>query len=211
MQTVTSLLAAFQDRLVGSRERDPVVLAEIAAMLHTWPQPFALNQTTVPYQRPVCRHLDAALDAALRGPESAITAAIIPAIAALRWTYGYPFQPQWPDLADTIGFAQLLGPAGLMDDAQLHIGLTLMAPATHYPMHSHPAIETYLVLSGTALWRISDRPFVTKSPGALIVHTSSIGHAMETTKTPLLALFVWRGDLVTAPVYVDETPQTTGR
>ena len=204
MQTVTSLLAAFQDRLVRSRETDPVALAEIAAMLHNWPQPFALSQRTVPYQQPVCRHLDAALDAALRGPESAITAAIIPAIATLRWTYGYPFQPRWPDLANTIGFAQLIGPTGLMDDAQLHIGLTLMAPATHYPMHSHPAIETYLVLSGTALWRVTGAPFVAKPPGSLIVHADGIGHAMETTDTPLLALFVWRGDLVTAPVYVDD-------
>jgi anti-sigma factor ChrR (cupin superfamily) len=112
--------------------------------------------------------------------------------------------PQWPDLASRVAFAQIVGRRGLADDDSVHLGLTLMAPRTHYPLHAHPAIELYLVLAGAADWRVGGAPFVRQAPGAFVLHVSGIGHAMRTDAEPMLALYFWRGDLETSPVYVDE-------
>lgn len=99
---------------------------------------------------------------------------------------------------------KIVGPNGLSDDSAVHLGLTPLAPHTHYPLHSHPAVELYLVLTGAALWRTSGRPFKRRQPGSAILHPTNIGHAMETADEPLLALYTWRGDLATAPVYAEE-------
>jgi anti-sigma factor ChrR (cupin superfamily) len=95
-------------------------------------------------------------------------------------------------------------PRGLRDEAVVQLGLTLMAPNTHYPLHKHPAIETYLVLAGTASWRIVGQRFASRPPGSLILHEGNVAHAMETRDEPLLALYSWSGDILTAPSFVDE-------
>jgi mannose-6-phosphate isomerase-like protein (cupin superfamily) len=154
---------------------------------------------------PACDFLAAAVGAAAAGPTVRIVAALAPLLDDLRWSYGYPVDPKWPDLGSRVAFAQLVGSRGLTDDDFVNLGLTLMAPRTHYPLHAHPAIEVYLVLSGTAGWRIQGQPFRTQPPGSLLLHRSGIGHAMLTNAEPLLALYVWRGDLATAPIYVEDT------
>ncbi len=129
---------------------------------------------------------------------------MLPLLDSLHWTYGYPFDPRWPDLPDRVAFTQIIGGRGFLADDSALLGLTLMAPWTHYPLHSHPAVELYLVIAGSADWRLEGAHFERKPPGALILHRSGIGHAMKTEAEPLLALWVWRGDLGTAPVYVDD-------
>ncbi len=153
---------------------------------------------------PVRSHLEAATAAGLTGPAQQLTRAILPLLDSLHWCYGYPFDPRWPDLSRRVAFAQIIGGRGLLNDDGALLGLTLMAPWTHYPLHSHPAIELYLVLAGSADWRLEGERFQRKPPGALILHRGGAGHAMRTGAGPLLALWVWRGDLATAPVYVDD-------
>jgi quercetin dioxygenase-like cupin family protein len=82
------------------------------------------------------------------------------------------------------------------------LGFTLIAPHTNYPAHAHPAIELYLVVAGAASWRLGDAQAEIRPPGSVIVHPSRAPHAMITGAGPLLALFTWRGDLVTSPAYV---------
>ena len=79
----------------------------------------------------------------------------------------------------------------------------MIAPHTVYPAHSHPAIELYLVVSGTAIWQAGGAPATPQPPGSAILHPSGIPHAMITGAEPLLALFTWRGDLQTAPSYLE--------
>jgi len=78
----------------------------------------------------------------------------------------------------------------------------LIAPRTHYPPHAHPAIETYLVITGTALWSLGAAPAAAQPPGALIFHPSGMAHAMETEAEPLLAIWSWRGDVTSPSVYL---------
>ena len=76
----------------------------------------------------------------------------------------------------------------------IRAGLLLQQPQIAYPGHAHDAEEFYFILSGYAAWRVDDHEF-TATPGMLIHHAPTAIHAMETQNHPLLAAWVWRGDL----------------
>jgi mannose-6-phosphate isomerase-like protein (cupin superfamily) len=119
----------------------------------------------------------------------------------LRWTYGYPPDQRYPGIERRIAFTEVLGTTGIWPSQQMLLGFTLIAPHTHYPAHVHPAIELYLVIAGTATWQLGDEAGEPRPPGSIIVHPSGAPHAMTTHTEPLLALFTWRGDLATSPIY----------
>jgi len=199
-------LDAFLERTQSYLESvacDRTARHELSAVLAGWPRD-RRTSSGKPSTVPACDHLATALRLSQEQSTAALCDALLPVLHRLGWSYGYSPDPRWPSLSATIAFAQIVGPRGLRDDASVHLGLTLLAPHTHYPLHSHPAVELYLVLSGTAAWRVSGHPFEPRPPGSLILHESQIGHAMETSSEPLLALYTWRGDLTTAPVYVEE-------
>ena len=124
--------------------------------------------------------------------------AVLP--ASLPWHYHYAPRDDAPDLGARIGFAELIGPRGPLTAPDSRVGFTLMAPDTFYPLHNHPAVELYLVLSGTAEW-IAPPSHRFAPPGALILHESNQPHAMRTTHEPLLALYAWSGDITSPAVY----------
>jgi hypothetical protein len=51
------------------------------------------------------------------------------------------------------------------------------------------------VLGGSAEWQRGTEPWVRRLPGAFILHTSRIGHAMRSGEEPLFALYAWHGVL----------------
>ncbi len=194
------LLGAARASLAACPIGDPA-RHEVDAVLAGWPRRLR-PAAGRPGLLPACAHLAAALRLGAAAPAAALCAAAAALRDRLGWSYSYPPEPRWPDLPSTVAFAQIVGRRGLCDDDTVHLGLTLLAPHTHYPLHAHPAIELYLVLGGTASWRIAGQPFRRHPPGSLILHESGVGHAMATADEPLLALYTWRGDLVTAPRYV---------
>lgn len=147
--------------------------------------------------------LHAVLTSALgAGASVAIVADALTVLSVpLPWRYHYPARADVPDLAERIGFAELIGPAGPLIAESTRIGLTLMAPETFYPWHAHPAVELYVVISGTARWMTatSDRELL---PGACVRHLSNEPHAMRTQREPLLALYAWSGDIASPAVYL---------
>ena len=125
---------------------------------------------------------------------------------ALAWTYSYPARAGQPDLSSAVAFSQIIGPGGIRRSDRLRLGLTLIAPGTHYPPHAHPAVETYLVIAGTAFWRLGEAPAAAQPPGALILHPSGAAHAMQTGAEPLLAIWSWRGDVTSPSVSSSDPP-----
>lgn len=154
-----------------------------------------------PFRLPACDFLEDALALGRNGPEGTIAGAISAIAPALRWTYSYPDDPRRPGLASSVAFAQIIGPQGLKRDDRRLLGLTLMAPETVYPPHTHPAIEFYLVIAGTALWQAGHQEASACLPGSLIFHPSGIAHAMTTEAEPLLAVFTWHGNIASPSVY----------
>ena len=137
------------------------------------------------------------------------TADIAAALAALptplQWHYHYAPRPGSPshtaDLADRIGFAELIGPRAPLTAPDSRVGFTLMAPATFYPLHAHPAIELYMVISGHAQWTTPEAEQIVP-PGDFVLHRTNQPHAMRTFAEPLLALYGWRGDIDTPAFYL---------
>ena len=209
-EAVKSLIVAFKKNLLDRKLDDMSLVAERQAIIRSWTNPYPVTPTTPPHRLPACLYLNQTITNGLAGPCRPLVAAIAPLLDALQWRYGYAPDPRWPDLAERIAFAPIIGGQGVLNDDKAHLGLTLIAPETHYPIHSHPAIETYLVLAGIADWRLEGKPFERQPPGALIWHHSGVGHAMRTGAEPLLALYIWRGDLTTAPVYVEEEGAANG-
>ena len=122
--------------------------------------------------------------------------------APLPWRYSYPPRPEDAvDLAERIAFAELIGPRAPLTAPGCRAGFTLMAPDTFYPMHAHPAIELYLVVSGHAQWTTPEAERIVP-PGEFVLHGSNQPHAMRTFAEPLLALYGWRGDLDTPAFYL---------
>lgn len=66
-----------------------------------------------------------------------------------------------------------------------------------YPLHHHPAAEAYLVLSGDAEWRRGAGRWRWEPPGSVIYHAPGVPHATRAGADPLLAVYLWRGDLAT--------------
>lgn len=118
----------------------------------------------------------------------------------LPWGYHYPPRAGEADLAGRIAFAELIGPDGPMQAPAVRVGFTLIAPHTGYPLHAHPAVELYWVISGHARWegRQGERRV---PPGAFVLHHGDEPHAMYTAAEPLLALWGWSGDIDTPARY----------
>ena len=74
-------------------------------------------------------------------------------------------------------------------------GVYFQNPGTWYPLHHHAAEELYLILSGTAEWTRDGIDGQPEPPGTLIHHAPHERHATRTLGEPLLALWVWLGDI----------------
>jgi len=117
----------------------------------------------------------------------------------LRWVQNpnYVAAPPSPGFLDNYGYAVLAGPGGLVASEDLALGLLLLGPGTHYPAHRHPAVEVYVVAAGEAEWQKGGEPWRRERPGAAIRHESLVPHATRSLAEPLLAAYLWQGDLAT--------------
>ncbi len=150
---------------------------------------------------PVCQFWSVALGQA-GARVSAIAIALAAVAPRLTWTQNpnYRRTPPSPDFLDNYGYAVLAGPSdgppALARHDQLAFGVLLLGPRTHYPLHHHPAAEVYIPLNGAEWWR-GDGPWREEAPGAVIHHPPNIPHATRAGGAPLLALYLWRGELAT--------------
>jgi quercetin dioxygenase-like cupin family protein len=150
--------------------------------------------TLAPGRLPVCHFWKRVLmgDSPLLAPLAALA-------PSLRWVQNpnYVAQPPDPRFLENYGYAVLAGPGGLIETRKLALGLLLLGPGTHYPTHRHPAEEIYVVASGEAEWQMGEGDWRRRPAGDVIRHDSMVPHATRALEQPLLAVYVWRGDLDT--------------
>lgn len=72
----------------------------------------------------------------------------------LPWEYRYAERADAPGLGGRMGFAEVIGPASPIHSDKMCLGWTFISPHTLYPLHLHPAIELYYVVSGMATWTL---------------------------------------------------------
>ena len=142
-----------------------------------------------PMEKPVCAHLNRALDRGLSQATASLVRTIERVRDQLHWEYGYSRVP--PGLRNKFAFAELLGPKGPVVADSLILGLVLFAPGTTYPTHSHQGItESYFCLSGA----ISENHVGVYAPGSLILNPPDHPHRITTSASePSLLAYSWLG------------------
>ena len=121
--------------------------------------------------------------------------ALRPRMSSMPWRQNPTYTDEW--FLGRYAYCELLGPNGLVPHMTASIGLLYLAPDTMYPPHAHPAEEAYHLLAGVSEWQAAADPLTWRSPGERMEHPSGVSHAMRSGPTPMLALYLWRGDLVT--------------
>ncbi|MBU3021203.1 dimethylsulfonioproprionate lyase family protein [Aestuariibacter sp. A3R04] len=161
----------------------------------------SLERSTVqPTQAPVTRWLDQALESALAEPHDndhllslcQATQAVLPCCP---WTPGYDEKDVGSAFKQYFAYATLVGDGGIIPCSYFSTGITLIAPDFFYDWHHHPAIEIYLNLTPGSMWGINKAPLDEKKLGDIIIHPSQIAHAMHCEKAPILAPWLWAGDV----------------
>ncbi|MBV8741569.1 MAG: hypothetical protein JOZ12_07260 [Sinobacteraceae bacterium] len=137
--------------------------------------------------------------AGMPGRAVPVTAPLVRALEStatqLRWSQTYRL-PEVPEsFLQNYGWAEVIGLTGPVPGERLAAGFLMLGPHTHYPSHHHMAEELYVPLAGRALWQQGSRLWTERAPGELVHHHADELHAMRTTEQPLLALYVWRGNL----------------
>jgi len=140
---------------------------------------------------PTPKHLADALAASQTHPLAARLAEVA---AEIPWVQvsGHTMPPS---IAGRYAYCDIVGPDALVRSDDICFGAYLQYPDTWYPMHWHAAEELYFPISGTALWSRDGVAGEPVPPGQLIRHASYERHAMRTGTAPMLALWVWLGNL----------------
>jgi len=156
-----------------------------------------------PFGLPVCRFWAPALEMFGETPS---LIGMVHALAALGpwlvWVQNpnYRRSPPSADFLERYGYAVIAGPAAgppaLLSHNAVALGVLLLAPGTHYPQHRHSAAEIYLPLGPGEWWR-GEGPWRLEPAGAVIHHWSEVAHATRAGDQPLLAVYLWSGDLGT--------------
>ena len=150
----------------------------------------------------VCRFWEAALRA-VSGPALPLAAALGVLGPALSWTQNPNYRRQPPDATflDNYAYAVIAGPPegppALARERRLALGVLLLGPRAHYPLHAHPAVEVYYTLTSGGEWWRDDGPWREQPAGAAIHHAPNVRHATRAGASPLLAIYLWRGELGT--------------
>jgi hypothetical protein len=208
---VTSAVAALVSGLAGRLAS--AALPDHAADLRRTRPTAPVTPVAASADLPALRHLPEAIRLA---PTDG-TPVLVQALASARWTQTHTYVRDPPNERFLSGYAHctLLGPAAMspvaVDPAGLvTLGVLLLGPHRHYPPHWHPADEVYLPLTA-ARWSVGDSPYLPREPGAVLHHAPTRPHAIRTDATPLLALYLWRGDLHTPARLVDPPDDTDRR
>jgi hypothetical protein len=99
------------------------------------------------------------------------------------------------------GYVEFAGPKeALFRAPDIRVGLLLLGPGLHYPLHAHPAEEVYHPLTAGGLWRRGEEDWRTVAVGHAIHHAPMVPHESKATDRTLLALYCWRGDTTTEAV-----------
>jgi quercetin dioxygenase-like cupin family protein len=152
---------------------------------------------------PVTRTVEASalLPAALgASPISHVASAIAGAIPLFHWRQNpnYNAANMGTAFMAGYGYVEFAGPQDALFHApDLRVGLLLLGPGLHYPLHAHPAEEIYHPLTQGGLWRRGEEAWRVVPAGNAIHHAPMVPHETKAADRTLLALYCWRGDTAT--------------
>ena len=91
-------------------------------------------------------------------------------------------------------YSVIRGDSGLVPSKNIRMFLFLQNQNVDYPSHAHDAEEYYLILSGRGSWQIGNI-WHDAIPGRIFHHQPEDSHRMITKSEPLLAVWIWTGEI----------------
>lgn len=145
---------------------------------------------TVPARVPVNAHMPRALDNGQQDAAEGFSRATAKMADRFAWQHGYDKISQ--KLARNFGYADILGPSGLVKADDISLGFVLFGPSCVYPSHKHDGItESYIVLSGACS---QNDIGVFRSP-SMIFNAPGTTHTIRTsTNEPCLLAYAWTAE-----------------
>lgn len=116
----------------------------------------------------------------------------------LRWEQSYTNEDGvvGEDMLAAYGFAELIGKLGPFISHKVRCGIGVWGPNVDYPRHTHKAEEVYLVLSGSAIFKVGKSPERLKTSGDVIFVESMTPHGFQTADQAMVVFYLWQaGDL----------------
>jgi len=152
-----------------------------------------------PSTLPVLRHLPQCIgEVMLIEPDLAAAIAAIEDDLQWRQSSSYTDELLGEGFTANYGWSEIIGPRGFFPGDDFLLGVLMLGPGHHYRDHYHPAPELYWPLTSGSLWSRGGEAFEEKRPGATIWHPPMILHATKTIDTPLLTVWSWTRDTMTA-------------
>jgi hypothetical protein len=189
LDTVIAFYAAAGD--AGDAGAGAMLVAVRAGLLRAGPAPSA----------PRTVEASALLPAALgASPISHVAFAIAGAIPLFHWRQNpnYNAANMGAAFMAGYGYVEFAGPKdALFHVPDIRVGLLLLGPGMHYPLHAHPAEEIYHPLTQGGLWRRGEEAWRVVPAGNAIHHAPMVPHETKAADRTLLALYCWRGDTAT--------------
>ena len=147
-------------------------------------------QFTVPSRVPVNAHMTRALDNGQQDGAESFVRATAKMADRFAWQHGYEKLPA--TLARKFGYADVLGPGGLVRADDIALGFVLFGPGCVYPSHKHDGItESYIVLSGAC----SQNDIGVFRAPSMIFNAPGTTHTIRTsTNEPCLLAYAWTAE-----------------
>ena len=100
------------------------------------------------------------------------------------------------DTAAQMATVELVGPDGMFFNPTLRVGVFMQDAGVHYSTRTHPAEETFIMISGMGRWGRGWQDTTTDHhAGDMIFHESMEPHSTRTFGAPFVALWRWNGDI----------------
>ena len=117
---------------------------------------------------------------------------------AFKWEQSYTLADQvvGEDMLSGYGFVELIGKYGPFVSNSIRCGIGVWGPNIDYPIHKHQAEEIYLIMSGSAMFKVGERPETLKTPEEVVFVESMTPHGFHTLDQPMVLFYLWQaGDL----------------
>lgn len=145
---------------------------------------------TVPSRVPVNAHMTRALDNGQQDAAEGFVRATSKMADRFAWQHGYESLPT--ALARKYGYADILGPGGLVRAEDIALGFVLFGPGCVYPSHKHDGItESYIILSGAC----SQNDIGVFRAPSMIFNAPGTTHTIRTSANePCLLAYAWTAE-----------------
>jgi mannose-6-phosphate isomerase-like protein (cupin superfamily) len=97
------------------------------------------------------------------------------------------------DMLAGYGFVEVIGKRGPFVSTRVRAGIGVWGPHIDYPAHDHDPEEVYVVLAGSAQFRLDGEAPCMRSAGEAVFVPSRLTHGLRTLADPLAVFYIWQG------------------